>query len=89
VPGFGNTSTVEFLDPSEASPGLYFKFIVEQSLIPLGYIRDNDIRGAPYDFRKAPNEMEEWLVDFKALVEDAYTRGGNISVILIRFAWST
>jgi len=83
VPGFGNTSTVEFLDPSRASPGLYFKFIVEQSLIPLGYVRGNDIRGAPYDFRKAPNEMGGWMKDFQALIEDSYFKGGNKSVILI------
>ncbi len=51
--------------------------------MPLGYIRDNDIRGAPYDFRKAPNELQEWMQDLKLLIEDTYTRGGNSSVILI------
>lgn len=51
--------------------------------MPLGYMRDNDIRGAPYDFRKAPNELKEWMVDFKSLIEDSYTKAGNLSVILI------
>jgi lysophospholipase-3 len=49
----------------------------------LGYSRDNDIRGAPYDFRKAPNEMGEWMKDFRTLVEETYFDGGNNSVILL------
>lgn len=83
VPGFGNTTTVEYLDPSQASPGLYFKSIVDASLIPLGYERNADIRGAPYDFRKAPNEMQDWMKDFKRLVEHTFVTNGNNAVVLI------
>ncbi|ODN02819.1 Group XV phospholipase A2 [Orchesella cincta] len=83
VPGFGNTTTVELLDPSGASPGVYFKNIVEQSLIPLGYVRDENIRGAPYDFRKGPHELDYWFTDFKAMIEEAYQKNGNASVILL------
>ena len=56
---------------------------VEKSLIPLGYSRNEDVRGAPYDFRKAPNEMHDWMNDFKALVEHSYDTNDNQSVILL------
>lgn len=56
IPGFGNSSTVEWLDPSMRSPTGYFKDIVT-AMIPLGYERGVTVRGAPYDFRKAPSKL--------------------------------
>lgn len=64
IPGFGNTATVEWIDPSHASQGAYFKDIAS-TLVTLGYERNVSLRGAPYDFRKAPSKLLESLVDLK------------------------
>ncbi|XP_019311045.1 phospholipase A2 group XV isoform X2 [Panthera pardus] len=53
VPGFGKTFSLEFLDPSRSSVGSYFHTMVE-SLVGWGYTRGEDVRGAPYDWRRAP-----------------------------------
>ncbi|KRX87718.1 Group XV phospholipase A2 [Trichinella pseudospiralis] len=55
VPGWGNTTTVEFIDPSGVGYGDYFSKLVNK-LVTWGYIRGVDVRAAPYDFRKAPKE---------------------------------
>lgn len=55
VPGFGSSETVEWLDPSHASTGAYFKDIAN-TLVALGHVRNTTIKGAPYDFRKAPSK---------------------------------
>lgn len=55
VPGFGSSETVEWLDPSHASTGAYFKDI-GNLLVTLGHVRNVTIKGAPYDFRKAPSK---------------------------------
>lgn len=55
VPGWGSSETVEWLDPSHASAGAYFKDI-GNTLVSLGYKRNVSIKGAPYDFRKAPSK---------------------------------
>lgn len=60
VPGFGNSSTVEWLDPTERSPTKYFYNIAETLVVKLNYTRGKDLHGAPYDFRKGPsNAMGE------------------------------
>lgn len=55
VPGWGNSSVVEYIDPSLSSYGAYFKSVGD-TLVGAGLERDVSIRGAPYDFRKAPSK---------------------------------
>lgn len=55
IPGWGDPFVVEYLDPSKASPGSYFKNIGDMLVNDLGYVRNVSLRGAPYDFRKAPS----------------------------------
>lgn len=61
IPGWGSSETVEWLDPSHAASGAYFKNI-GNALVNLGYQRNVSIRGAPYDFRKAPSKYNIILV---------------------------
>ncbi|CAL4120224.1 unnamed protein product, partial [Meganyctiphanes norvegica] len=76
IPGFGNSDTVEWLDPSHRYPTGYFKDIAN-ALIPLGYERGTTIRGAPFDFRKAPNELGDYFLQLRRLVEDTYQTTGQ------------
>lgn len=82
-PGFGNTSSVEWLDSSQFGATSYFYPVVEYLVKELGYIRNVSIRGAPYDFRKAPNEMSEYLKMTVKLVEETYSLNNNQPVVLI------
>ncbi|XP_020790902.1 group XV phospholipase A2 [Boleophthalmus pectinirostris] len=69
VPGFGQTYSLEYLDPSKHSVGMYFFNIVQQ-LVDWGYTRDNDIRGAPYDWRRAPNENKDYFLHLQKMIEE-------------------
>lgn len=82
IPGFGNTSSVEWLDPSKTSYGAYYKDIVE-ALVAVGYERGISVRGAPFDFRKAPNELGDYFASLANLVEDTYENNGNKPVVLV------
>lgn len=55
IPGWGNSSTVEYIDPGLFTFGAYFKSVGD-ILVKSGLVRDISIRGAPYDFRKAPSK---------------------------------
>lgn len=82
IPGFGNSSVVEWIDPSQASPGAYFKDIAN-ALVENGYVRDVSLRGAPYDFRKGPNENQDYFTRLTGLVEETYEQNNNQSIIFI------
>lgn len=64
VPGFGNSSTVEWLDPTERSPTKYFYNIGETLVAKLNYTRGKDLHGAPYDFRKGPSMLQQNKLKF-------------------------
>ncbi|XP_020313356.1 phosphatidylcholine-sterol acyltransferase-like isoform X2 [Oncorhynchus kisutch] len=53
-------------------PG-YFNNMVTH-LVNMGYVRNEAVRAAPYDFRVAPNEQEEYFARLKKLIEDMYER---------------
>lgn len=55
VPGWGNTAEIENIDRSSSIFGEFFKIICDK-LVCTGLERNLSIRGAPYDFRKAPSK---------------------------------
>lgn len=54
ITGWGSSDTVEWLTDTHSPMTGYFKDI-GNVLVELGYERNFSIRGAPYDFRKAPS----------------------------------
>ncbi|XP_072751668.1 lysosomal phospholipase A and acyltransferase [Anoplolepis gracilipes] len=83
VPGWGNPFVVEYIDPSKASPGSYFSDIGNMLVNDMGYVRNSSLLGAPYDFRKGPNESEEFFAKLKTLVEETYAKNNNTPVTLL------
>ncbi|KAM9351808.1 lysosomal phospholipase A and acyltransferase [Symphorus nematophorus] len=81
VPGFGQTYSLEYLDPSKRSVGMYF-FTIVQALVEWGYIRDDDVRGAPYDWRKAPNENKEYFLKLQQMIEEMANKSGGPVVLI-------
>lgn len=84
VPGFGDPTVVEYLDPSERffSATHYFNKISD-SLVSHGYERNVTLRGAPYDFRKGPNEQQQWFSDMKKLIEDTSQSNSNTPATIL------
>lgn len=82
VPEFGNSTSVEWIDPSKASAGNYFASIAA-SIMRFGYERNVSLRGAPYDFRRAPNELQDYLSNVKLLVEDTFNRNDGKRTVFI------
>ncbi|XP_023023539.2 lysosomal phospholipase A and acyltransferase [Leptinotarsa decemlineata] len=82
IPGWGITETLEWLDPSHASTGSYFRDIAS-TLVGLGHVRNVTIKGAPYDFRKAPNENKDFFINLKTLIETTYTQHNNTPIVLV------
>lgn len=81
VPGFGETFSLEYLDPSKRSVGMYF-FTIVQALVEWGYTRGDDVRGAPYDWRKAPNENKEYFLALQQMIEEMAEKAGGPVVLI-------
>uniref|UniRef100_A0A8B9LX79 Phospholipase A2, group XV n=1 Tax=Astyanax mexicanus TaxID=7994 RepID=A0A8B9LX79_ASTMX len=81
VPGFGQTFGLEYLDPSKRSVGMYF-FTIVQAMVDWGYTRDEDVRGAPYDWRKAPNENKQYFLKLQQMIEEMAEKYGGPVVLI-------
>ncbi|CAJ1057536.1 phosphatidylcholine-sterol acyltransferase [Xyrichtys novacula] len=69
VPGFGKTYAIEFLDTNKLAGYL---FTMVEHLVQVGYTRNETIRGAPYDWRLAPNENADYFPKLQELVEEMF-----------------
>ncbi|XP_029464725.1 phosphatidylcholine-sterol acyltransferase isoform X2 [Rhinatrema bivittatum] len=67
VPGFGKTFSVEYLDKGKLAGYLH---TLVQHLVNNGYVRDETVRAAPYDWRITPNEQKEYFHQLKDLIEE-------------------
>jgi len=87
VPGWGDTSSMEYLDPSWSAwvlgdAGNYLHDMVE-FLVSKGYTRGLDLRGAPFDFRFAPQSQDQYFRKLKQLIEDLYHDNNDRPVTII------
>ncbi|XP_059401973.1 phospholipase A2 group XV-like isoform X1 [Carassius carassius] len=81
VPGFGQTYSLEHLDTS-IRPMIKYFFTIVQALVEIGYTRNDDVRGAPYDWRKAPNENKEYFLRLKQMIEEMANKAGGPVVLI-------
>ncbi|XP_055594552.1 phospholipase A2 group XV-like isoform X2 [Uranotaenia lowii] len=82
IPGWGYSENVEWLSTSHASVSSYF-VNVANALVLNEYHRGISIRGAPYDFRKAPIENQNYTIKMKHLIQETYDLNGGTPVTLI------
>jgi hypothetical protein len=85
VPGFGQTETVECLTNNwwicRTKAGKYLAMFINY-FVARGYRKNVDIRAAPYDWRLAPDNLEQrgYYQQVKNLIEDMYNNKG-ISIV--------
>ncbi|KAK4472399.1 hypothetical protein MN116_003656 [Schistosoma mekongi] len=82
-PGWGDTWASEYVSKEKYQITSYMKKLVDSLTNDKFFIRNKTLRGAPYDFRKAPNENAEYFVKLKELVEETYANGENRPVYLL------
>ncbi|VDO04029.1 unnamed protein product [Rodentolepis nana] len=82
-PGWGETWPVDNLDSRPHSVTKYFEDVTADFIQNPYYVKNFTIRGAPFDFRKAPNENVDFVPKMKALVEETFINGQNQKVVLL------
>lgn len=80
---FGSLDSVDFLDIYKIPKTDYFDNIIKTLEKNNGYERNVDMVGAAFDFRKAPNELDEFFKNLTTLIEDTYILNNYREVTLI------
>jgi len=87
VQGWGNTDSVEYLDPSLSAwaigdVGNYMSDLVKY-FVKLGYVRGDTIRAAPYDFRFGPQSQQIYFDKLRMLIEETFVKSDSKRVSLV------
>jgi lysophospholipase-3 len=83
VPFFGETKGVETLNDLAVLPELIEAQPLVTFFVAAGrYNRGVNIRGAPYDFRKGENELQDYFDQLKDLIEDTFNQQ-NMRVVIV------
>ncbi|KAF7262615.1 hypothetical protein EG68_00092 [Paragonimus skrjabini miyazakii] len=82
-PGWGDTSTIEYLDVIQHKFGDYLHGLVTELKKDPYYVSNRTIRGTPYDFRKAPNENHVFFSKLTKMIEETYVMNDNRPVVLL------
>ena len=75
TPPAGTTVDIEWLDPSDIwkDATVYYAKMVEK-LSALGYKTGVNLHGAPYDWRRAANEQEQYFIELRNLIQNTYEK---------------
>nr|CAH8868916.1 unnamed protein product [Trichobilharzia regenti] len=82
-PGWGETWSIENLDSYKHGKTQYCAPIIESLRLDPFFKSNFTMRGAPFDFRKAPNENNQFVDKLKLLIEETFQNGGNQPVVLV------
>ena len=81
---WGKTDYIDYLDSDHHVPGSsYFAPVSDLMVNQLGYQRGKNLFGAPYDWRLAVLQHEEFLSNLSRLIEHIYNLNGGQKVVLI------
>ncbi|KAH8863975.1 Phosphatidylcholine-sterol acyltransferase [Schistosoma japonicum] len=82
-PGWGETWSIENLDSYKHGRTEYCGPMIDSLRLDPFFVSNWTIRGAPFDFRKAPNENNDFNDKLMHLIEETYRNGGNRPVVLL------
>lgn len=75
--------TIERITDSQILGLTYFGKITSHLIDNLEYQREVNIRGAPFDFRKAPNELDAYFINMGRMIEQMFANNYRQRVTLI------
>lgn len=80
---FGSLDSVDYLDILRVPQTDYFDEIIATLEKMNGFTRNVDMVGAGFDFRKAPNELDQFFANLTRLIEEHFVRNNYKPVTLI------
>ena len=73
TPPAGTTADVEWLDPNFKEETAYYAKLVQKLTSSVSGV---NLHGAPYDFRRAANEQEQYFIELRNLIQNTYEKVG-------------